>query len=91
MRPSLNILEPDLTDRIADEAKLVLAEVGMEIRGKGMRQRLLAHGLPLDHSGQRVLFPRDVVEQAPAANGHQHYGRRIGTVSGGPPWLRRIS
>ena len=64
MRPSLNILDEDLTARIVDEAKRVLAEVGMEIRGKGMRQRLLDHGLPLDHSGERVLFPREVVEQA---------------------------
>ena len=36
----------------------------MEIRGAEMRRRLLEHGLPLDHSGTRVLFPRDVVEAA---------------------------
>ena len=36
----------------------------MEIRGPEMRRRLLEHGLPLDHSGQRVLFPRDVVDRA---------------------------
>src|SRR6186997_3298195 len=42
----------------------VLADVGMEIRGPEMRRRLLEHGLPLDHSGERVLFPRDVVEKA---------------------------
>ena len=35
MRPSLNILDPELTGRIVDEAKRVLAEVGMEIRGPG--------------------------------------------------------
>jgi trimethylamine--corrinoid protein Co-methyltransferase len=64
MRPSLNILSDELIARILDEAKRVLAEVGMEIRGPNLRQRLLDHGLPLDHSGQRVLFPRDVVEQA---------------------------
>ena len=64
MRPSLNILEPELTARIVDEAKRVLAEVGMEIRGAEMRRRLLDHGLPLDHSGERVLFPRHDVEQA---------------------------
>ena len=64
MRPSLNILEPELIARILDEAMRVLAEVGMEIRGPEMRRRLLEHGLPLDHSGQRVLFPRDVVEKA---------------------------
>ena len=64
MRPSLNILSGELTARIVDEAKRVLAEVGMEIRGTEMRQRLLDHGLPLDASGGRVLFPRHVVERA---------------------------
>src|SRR4029079_16569044 len=46
MRPSLQILDDELIDRIVDEAMRVLAEVGMEIRGKGMRQRLIDHGLP---------------------------------------------
>ena len=64
MRPSLNILNEELIARIVDEAKRVLAEVGMEIRGKEMRRRLLESGLPLDHAGERVLFPRDVVERA---------------------------
>ena len=63
MRPSLNILAPELVDRIVDEAKRVLAEVGMEIRGPEMRRRLLEAGLPTDAAG-RVLFPRDVVERA---------------------------
>src|SRR6185312_7943019 len=67
MRPSLNILDPQLTSRIIDEALRVLAEVGMEIRGPEMRRRLLEHGLPLDHGGERVLFPRDVVEAAIAS------------------------
>ncbi len=64
MRPTLNILDDALIGQIVDEAKRVLAEVGMEIRGPEMRRRLLEHGLPLDASGERVLFPRDVVEQA---------------------------
>ena len=67
MRPSLNILDAELTSRIVDEAMRVLAEVGMEIRGPEMRRRLLEHGLPLDHGGERVLFPRDVVEAAIAS------------------------
>ena len=67
MRPSLNILDAELTRRIVDEAMRVLAEVGMEIRGPEMRRRLLEHGLPLDHGGERVLFPRDVVEAAIAS------------------------
>lgn len=52
MRPSLNILDAELTGRIVDEALRVVAEVGMEIRGPEMRRRLLEHG-PLDHSGER--------------------------------------
>ena len=67
MRPSLNILGNELTGRIVDEAKRVLAEVGMEIRGPEMRRRLLEHGLPTNSTGERVLFPRDVVEAAIAS------------------------
>jgi len=67
VRPSLNMLAPDLIDRIVDEAKRVLAEVGMEIRGPEMRRRLLAAGLPTNAAGDRVLFPRDVVEGAIAS------------------------
>ena len=67
MRPSLRIMDEELLGRIVDEALRVLAEVGMEIRGTEMRRRLLEHGLPLDHSGTRVLFPREVVEAAIAS------------------------
>jgi trimethylamine---corrinoid protein Co-methyltransferase len=67
MRPRLRILDDELLGRIVDEAKRVLAEVGMEIRGPEMKRRLLEHGLPLDHSGTRVLFPREVVEAAIAS------------------------
>src|SRR5262245_12172894 len=63
MRPGLNILEPELVDRIVDEAKRVLSTHGMEIRGQAMRQRLVDAGLPKRPDG-RVLFPRDVIEEA---------------------------
>jgi trimethylamine---corrinoid protein Co-methyltransferase len=63
MRPGLNILEPELIGRIVDEAFRVLGTHGMEIRGATMRQRLLDAGLPQRPDG-RVLFPRDVVEEA---------------------------
>ena len=62
MRPGLRILDDELMVRIVDEAMRVLAEVGMEIRGPEMKRRLLEHGLPLDHSGTRILFPREVQE-----------------------------
>ena len=64
MRPTLNVLDDGLIDRILAEAKRIMAEVGMEIRGLRLRQRLLDHGLPTDASGNRVLFPPDVVDRA---------------------------
>jgi len=64
MRPSLNILSDDQTSSILNEAKRVMAEVGMEIRGSALKQRLQDHGLKTDKSGKRILFPADVVEKA---------------------------
>jgi len=66
MRPNLQVLAPELIDRILDEAFRVLATTGMEVRGKEMRRRLIEAGLPTGADG-RVLFPRDVVEAAIAS------------------------
>ncbi len=67
MRPRIQVLDPELVGRIIDEAKRVLATTGMEIRGAEMRRRLQELGLPMDAKGERVLFPRDVVERAIAS------------------------
>ena len=67
MRPFLRVLSDELIDQIIDEAKRVLAETGMEIRGPEMKRRLLAAGLPTNAAGDRVLFPRDIVERAIAS------------------------
>jgi trimethylamine--corrinoid protein Co-methyltransferase len=64
MRPTLKVLSNDQIQKILDEARRLMAEVGMEIRGTGMKQRLLDHGLKTDASGKRVLFPADVVDKA---------------------------
>jgi trimethylamine--corrinoid protein Co-methyltransferase len=66
MRPRLQVLEPALIASIVDEAKRLLDEVGMEIRGPEMRRRLLEHGLPTTPDG-RVRFPPDVVDRAIAS------------------------
>src|SRR5215213_993950 len=63
MRPKLQVLEPSLLASIVDEAKRLLDEVGMEIRGKSMRDRLVDEGLPTTPEG-RVRFPPHVVERA---------------------------
>jgi trimethylamine--corrinoid protein Co-methyltransferase len=67
MRPSLRVLSDELITRILAEAKRILSEIGMEVRGPQLRQRLLDHGLKLDPAGERILFPPDVVDRAVAA------------------------
>ena len=64
MRPTLNVLTDELITKILDEAKRIMSETGMEIRGENLRQRLLDHGLKTDSTGKRILFPADVVESA---------------------------
>jgi len=67
MRPTLNILSPELIGSILGEAKRILAETGMEIRGAALRERLGDHGLRTVDGGARVLFPPEVVERAIAS------------------------
>ena len=64
MRPSLNVVSDQLIAQILDESKHILSEIGIEVRGKALRQRLLDYGLKLDVTGERVLFPANVVEWA---------------------------
>jgi trimethylamine--corrinoid protein Co-methyltransferase len=66
MRPTLNILDESLINRILVEAKRILSEIGMEIRGPRLRQRLLANGLKIGDTG-RVHFPSQVIDQAIAS------------------------
>ncbi|MDE0757297.1 MAG: trimethylamine methyltransferase family protein, partial [Pseudomonadales bacterium] len=64
MRPLLQTLNDTMISRILGEAKRLMAEVGIEIRGNGLRQRLLDHGLLADPVSQRILFPESVVDKA---------------------------
>jgi len=64
VRPTLHTVDDDLVHRVLDEAKRIMGEIGMEIRGAEMRRRLLEHGLKTDTRGERILFPPDVVDKA---------------------------
>jgi len=64
VRPAIRVLDDDLTSRIVEEAKRILFETGVEVRGNALRERLLDSGLKLDAGGERVLFPPDVVDRA---------------------------
>jgi trimethylamine--corrinoid protein Co-methyltransferase len=67
MRPTLKVMDDALIVRVLDEAKRVLSEIGMEVRGPQLRQRLLDFGLKTNASGERVLFPAEVVDRAIAS------------------------
>ena len=67
MRPAIRVLDDDLVARIVEEAKRVLSETGVEVRGEALRTLLLDAGLRLDAKGERILFPPDVVDEALAA------------------------
>ncbi len=64
MRPKIKVLSQELIEKILAESKRVLAEIGIEVRGRALRERLLAAGLPTDPSGERLLFPGEIVEKA---------------------------
>ncbi|HFC12902.1 MAG TPA: hypothetical protein ENJ56_08670, partial [Anaerolineae bacterium] len=64
MRPHISVLSSELIADILHEAKRILSEIGIEVRGKALRQRLLDHGLKTDAKDERVLFSADVVEWA---------------------------
>lgn len=66
MRPRIQLLDDALIERIIADAKHILAEIGMEVRGHALRQRLQQAGLPLG-ADSRVLFPPHIVDQAIAA------------------------
>ncbi len=67
MRPTLRILEDAQYDLVLDEALRILAEVGVKIAGRGMRQLLLDAGFSADAESGRILFPPDKVRAAIAS------------------------
>ena len=66
MRPTLNVLSDELITKVLTEAKRIMAETGIEVRGESMRKRLIDNGLKTDDNG-RVLFSPDVVDAAIAS------------------------
>jgi trimethylamine--corrinoid protein Co-methyltransferase len=64
MRPTLNVISPELCARVIAEAKRIMAETGTDVRGAEMRRRLLERGLKTTADGSRILFPPETVERA---------------------------
>jgi len=66
MRPRLRFLDDALLSRILDEARDLLATIGIEVHNDAAAELLLAHGATKDARG-RVLVPVALVERALAS------------------------
>lgn len=64
MRASTSLFSQQLIERILNEARRVLSEVGIDVTHEGLRNRMLDLGLKLDATGKRLLFPADIVDRA---------------------------
>jgi trimethylamine--corrinoid protein Co-methyltransferase len=63
VRPRLRFLDDALVSRILDEARDLLATLGVEVHNEGAVELLLAHGARKDGGG-RVLVPASLVDRA---------------------------
>jgi len=64
MRPQLKFLDDALTDRILDEARSVLSEIGIVFDAADVRSLLLDHGAAETPGGDRILIPGQLVDRA---------------------------
>ena len=64
MRPVLRFLTDDLADRIIDEARGLLCELGMKIRNTSALELLSDHGAQVDLAAQHVRFSSDLIDNA---------------------------
>lgn len=67
MRPRLQLLEDSLAGRILDEARELLARLGVEIHNGTALSLLGDHGAPVDFAAQRARIPAALVDQALAS------------------------
>ncbi len=70
MRPTIQVLPDELIPQVLREAKRILAEIGVDVRGAGLRERLLDMGLKAEGADGRLLFPPHIVDQAIASAPH---------------------
>ena len=64
MRPTLSVLEPQVIERIIEEALVVLEKSGVLIEDPHALERLKKVGLTADPATNRVMYPRSLVEKA---------------------------
>jgi trimethylamine--corrinoid protein Co-methyltransferase len=64
MRPTVRFLRDELIDRIIDEAREILCELGVEIHNRRAIDLLASHGARVDAAKGRVYIPGALVDRA---------------------------
>jgi trimethylamine--corrinoid protein Co-methyltransferase len=64
MQPKLRFLENELIDRIFDEVRTVLAEIGIEVQDDEAKALLADHGASMDGEDGRVRITPEMVDRA---------------------------
>jgi len=64
MRPLLRLLDDGLIERILDEARTVLAELGVEVHNPSVLALLGDHGARVDRGVARAWVPGALVDRA---------------------------
>ena len=87
MRARISILEPQLVERIVDEALSVLEKTGVLVEQEEAFDRLVASGFEGNSESRRVTFPRksveEAIEQAPSSlTLHDRDGNPHATLEG---------
>jgi trimethylamine--corrinoid protein Co-methyltransferase len=70
MRPALRLLDDRLIDRILDEARTLLAELGVDIHNPDVLGLLGDHGARVDRAAGRAWIPGSLVDRALATVSH---------------------
>jgi trimethylamine--corrinoid protein Co-methyltransferase len=73
MQPKLQLLSPDLVDRILDEAHQLMMQPGIKVQSAAARKLLGAAGAQVDEASQVVRIPQPVVAQALSTAPRQFY------------------
>jgi trimethylamine--corrinoid protein Co-methyltransferase len=64
MRPTLQLLSKDLTERILAEAREILSKLGVEIHNPGVLRLLADHGARIDPTNQRAFLKDDIIDKS---------------------------
>ncbi|HEM47690.1 MAG TPA: hypothetical protein ENO23_11675, partial [Alphaproteobacteria bacterium] len=70
MRPTLQLLEDGLRERIIEEAREILHGIGVRVHNPGVLALLAEHGATVDLAAERASIGGDLVDRALATVRH---------------------